>query len=66
MFALAALGLKISVAGRHDSAFGAGIASDLGWLMESDRAVQDVETMDIGVQVQNGRMEPVARRQSLQ
>lgn len=66
MFALAALRLKISVAGSHDSAFGAGIASDLGWLMESDRAVQDVETMDIGVQVQNGRMEPVARRQSLQ
>ncbi len=28
--------------------------------------MQDVETIDIGVQIQKGRIEPVARRQSLQ
>ena len=41
-------------------------ASELGGLMALERAIQDVETIDIGVQIQNGRIEPVARRQSLQ
>lgn len=64
MFSLAVPGLKISVAGSHGLAVG--VASVLGRSMESERAMQDVDTINIGVQIQNGSMEPVARRQSLQ
>ena len=44
--------------GSHGPAVGT--ASGLGGLMASERAIQDDETTDIGVQIQNGRIEPVA------
>lgn len=61
---LVALGLNIPVAGSHGPAIET--ASGLAELMASERAMQGVETIDIGVQIQDGMIEPVALRQSLQ
>lgn len=64
MFSLTVPGLKISVAGSQSVVVGS--TSNLGRSTESERAMQDADTMEIGVQIQKGRIEPVARRQSLQ
>ena len=43
-----------------------GPVSDVGWSIVSEHAMHDVYTTDIGMQIREGREEPVARRQSLQ